>query len=122
MDGFLQSIPDSSPPIDYPTTQKDNAHELKVQAEVTSEENVSILDGCYYHYSEYEEDVELSKKGRDLWSKIGSSENKSNPSVRVLLLNLQLKDESSNEMSEVSSLEKVNGKLIVYCYTQSYRF
>ena len=83
---------------------------------------MSILNGCFYHYSEYEEDVELSKKGRDLWSKIGSSENKSNPSVRVLLLNLQLKDESSNEMSEVSSLEKVNGKLIVYCYTQSYRF
>ena len=114
MDGFLQSIPDSSPPIDYPTTQKDNANELKIQAEVSSEENVSIVNGCYYHYSEYEEDVELCKKGRDLWSKLDSSENKGNPSVRIVLLNLQLKDESSNEMSEVSSLKKVNRNFTMY--------
>ena len=107
MDGFLQSIPDSSPPIDYPTTQKDNANELKVVAEVSSEENVSIQNGCFYLYSEFEEDVELCEKGRDLWKKIDSSENKINHSVRIVLLNLQLKDDSSNEMSEVSSLKKV---------------
>ena len=108
LDGFLQTIPECNQSPDYSFFQKENDCDLKIHAEVSCHEDVSIFNGYQYSYSEYEEDVELNNKGRKLWDEIESIQTEKKSSIKILMLNLQLKDDSTNEMSEVSSLEKVN--------------
>ena len=106
--GFLQAIPESVPSSDHSFVQKENDRDLKIHTELLCNEDVSIFNGYHYSYSDYEEDVELNNKGRKLWNEIESIQTDKKSRIKILMLNLQLKDDSTNEMSEVSSLEKVN--------------
>ena len=107
IDGFLQTIPDCLPSSDHSIMQNESQRELKLHEEVSSVEDVSIFDGFYYKYSEYEDDVELCSQGRRLWDEVESSQYDKKSRIKILLVNLQLKDDSTNEMSEISTLDKV---------------
>ena len=107
MDAFLQAIPECASSPNQSVIQREKDRDLKIHAEVSCQEAVSIFNGYHYSYSEYEEDVELNSKGRKLWDEIETIQTDKKSSIKILMLNLQLKDDSTNEMSEVSSLEKV---------------
>lgn len=108
MDGFLQAIPDYNESRQDSSFRKEYHHDLKVQTEVCSEEDVSIFNGYQYPYPNYEEDVELCSEGRRLWDEINTMKNQKKSIVKVLLLNLQLKDDSTDELSEISSMNGVS--------------
>lgn len=107
LDGFLQAIPECVSSPHHSFVQKENDRDLKIHAELSCYEDVSIFNGYHYSYSEYEEDVELNTKGRKLWNEIESTQTDKKSSIRILMLNLQLKDDSTDEMSELPSLDKV---------------
>ena len=79
--------------------------DLKTYCEHGRSEKISILDGYLHRYPEYEDEVELCYENRILWKEIESEAGKG---INILLLNIQLKDDSVTEISEISSINKVN--------------
>ena len=122
MDGFLQAIPDHNSSQEHPNFQEEYHHDLKVQTEVSSEEEVSISNGYQYPYADYEEDAELCNEGRKLWNEIDATQNRKISSVKVLLLNLQLKDDSTEELSEISSMNEVSLKIMEHTKRYHHKF
>ena len=107
MDGFLQAIPSGDSVSPSTSPHNETFTDLKVNVEHGPEESVSIIDGYLHPYPEYEEEVLLRHQGEKMWKDIESLNRKDCSAVKILLLNLQLKDDSTKELSELSSLDKV---------------
>jgi hypothetical protein len=104
LDGFLQTIP-SGDTVSQPLfSQNQSIPDLKTYSEHGITEEISILDGYLHPYPEYEDEVELCYENRILWKEIESIKGQG---IKILLLNIQLKDDSITEMSEISSINKV---------------
>ena len=111
LDSFLQTIPSYDPPSSLP---KKIVPDLKILVEHGPLDDVSIYDGYLHPYPEYEEEVELCHEGRKMWEEIELLNRMNTRGIKVLLLNLQLKDDSMRELTEISSMNKVRFDLIPY--------
>ena len=105
LDGFLQTIPSCDTVYQPLLSQNQSIPDLKTYSEYGKMEEISTLDGYLHSYPEYEEEIELCYENRILWKEIESANGRG---IKILLLNIQLKDDSINELSEISSINKVH--------------
>ena len=108
MDGFLQSLPSCEDTFESSTrAPKDAIRDIQIQAEHAAKEDIVLSDGCFYSYPEYEEDLELSQRRKRIWDRLIFTPQMSKSGIKILLMNIQLKDHSTAELSEISSMQKV---------------
>ena len=108
MDGFLQSIPSCDGTFEFSTrSPKEAIRDIQIQAEHAAKEDVVLSDGCFYSYPEYEDDLEFSQRRKRMWDRLIFTQQMSRSGIKILLMNIQLKDHSTSELSEISSMQKV---------------
>ena len=108
MDAFLQSLPPCEGTFELSKrSPKEDIRDIRIQAEHADKEDIVLYDGCFYSYPEYEEDLELSLGREKMWDRLRFTQQMSESGIKILLMNIQLKDHSTAELSEVSSMEKV---------------
>ena len=108
MDGFLQSLPSRAGTLESSTRLPEEAlRDIQIQAEHAAKEDIVLSDGYFYSYPEYEEDLELSQRRKRMWDMLIFTPQMSKSGIKILLMNIQLKDHSTAELSEISSMQKV---------------
>ena len=108
MDGFLQSLPSRDGTFESSTrSPKEAIRVIRIQSEHAAKEDIVLSDGCFYSYPEYEEDMEFSQRRKRMWDRLIFTQKMSKTGIKILLMNIQLKDHSTSELSEISSMQKV---------------
>ena len=108
MDAFLQSLPSCEGTFESSKrSSKEDIRDIRIQAEHAAKEDIVLSDGCFYSYPEYEEDLELSQAREKMWDMLRFTRQMSKSGIKILLMNIQLKDHSTAELSEISSMQKV---------------
>ena len=108
MDGFLQSLPSCESTFESSTrSSKEAIRDIQIQSEHAAKEDIVLSDGCFYSYPEYEEDLEFSQRRKRIWDRLIFTQQTSKSGIKILLMNIQLKDHSTSELSEISSMQKV---------------
>ena len=108
MDGFLQSLPSCEGTFELSArSPKETIRDIKIQAEHAAKEDIVLSDGCFYSYLEYEDDLEFSQRRKRMWDRLIFTQQMSKSGIKIFLMNIQLKDHSTSELSEISSMQKV---------------
>ena len=108
MDAFLQSLPSCEGTFESSKrSSKEDIRDIRIQAEHAAKEDIVLSDGCFYSYPEYEEDLEFSQGREKMWDRLIFTQQMSKSGIKILLMNVQLKDHSTSELSEISSMQKV---------------
>ena len=108
MDAFLQSLPSCESTFELSKrSPKEDIRDIRIQAEHAAKEDIVLSDGCFYSYPEYEEDLEFSQGRKIMWDMLILTQKMSKSGIKILLMNIQLKDHSTAELSEISSMQKV---------------
>ena len=108
MDAFLQSLPSCEGTFESSKrSSKEDIRDIRIQAEHAAKEDIVLSDGCFYSYPEYEEDLEFSQGREKMWDRLKFTQQMSKSGIKILLMNIQLKDHSTAELSEISSMQKV---------------
>ena len=108
MDAFLQSLPSCEGTFESSKrSSKEDIRDIRIQAEHAAKEDVVLSDGCFYSYLEYEDDLEFSQRRKRMWDRLIFTPQMSKSGIKILLMNIQLKDHSTAELSEISSMQKV---------------
>ena len=117
MDAFVQSLPSCEGTFESSTrSPKEAIRDIQIQAVHAAKEEIVLSDGCFYSYPEYEEDLVFSQGGKRLWERLEFTQQMAKSAIKILLMNIQLKDHSTAELSEISSMQKVmtNGTPDIY--------
>ena len=72
-------------------------------------EEVNIYDGYLHPYPEYDDISALDYEEMKRWEELQVS---TSP-IKIILLNLQLKDDTIRDLTEISSLNKVRYSLVL---------
>ena len=108
MDAFLQSLPSCVGTFELSTrSPKEAIRDIQIQAVHAAKEEIVLSDGCFYSYPEYEEDLEFSQGREKMWDRLKFTWQMYKSGIKILLMNIQLKDHSTAELSEISSMQKV---------------
>ena len=107
MDAFLQSLPSCEGTFESSKRSSKDIRDIRIQAEHAAKEDIVLSDGCFYSYPEYEEDLEFSQGREKMWDMLRFTRQMSKSGIKILLMNIQLKDHSTAELSEISSMQKV---------------